>query len=64
VFHIKDSIMTTVIDTQPTDPPHVLTAAIATWKAGGRITMTTFAKLIELGYDVPTLERFYMRGGR
>lgn len=41
--------------------PHALTTAIQLWKRGRRIPLTLFVELQALGYDVPTLERFYRR---
>lgn len=36
-----------------------LTRAIALWRAGKRISLVLFVKLVEEGHDVPSLERFY-----
>jgi len=38
-----------------------LAQAIAIWKSGRRISLVLFAKLVEEGYDVPSLERAYSR---
>lgn len=41
------------------DTPSALATAISLWRAGKRIDLTLFAELVEQGYDVPSLERFY-----
>lgn len=46
------------------DQPSHLSRAIRIWRQGGRISMTTAAALMADGYDVPSLERAYSRGGR
>lgn len=38
-----------------------LAQAIAAWKAGRRISIVLFARLVDEGYDVPSLERFYSK---
>jgi len=38
-----------------------LAEAILIWKAGRRISLVLFARLVEDGYDVPALERAYTR---
>lgn len=38
-----------------------LSQVITIWQAGRRISLTLFAKLMEEGYDVPSLQRAYQR---
>lgn len=47
--------------TEDRNDTSALTQAIVIWKAGRRISMALYAKLVEQGYDVPGLERAYSR---
>jgi len=38
-----------------------LATAISLWRAGKKIDLTLYAELVEQGYDVPSLERFYRK---
>jgi hypothetical protein len=38
-----------------------LATAISAWRAGRSISLVLFTKLVEEGYDVASLERFYRR---
>jgi hypothetical protein len=38
-----------------------LAQAITIWRAKRRISTVLYAQLVEQGYDVPALERFYTR---
>lgn len=38
-----------------------LSQAITIWRARRRISMVLYAQLVDEGYDVPSLERFYSR---
>lgn len=44
-----------------TEQPSALSTAISLWRAGRRIDRTLREELVEQGYDVPSLERFYSR---
>jgi hypothetical protein len=49
---------TYTLDT-PDEDLSPLSTAISLWRAGKRIDLTLFAALVDEGYDVPSLERFY-----
>jgi len=44
-----------------TNDTSALAQAIVIWRAKRRISTVLYAKLIDEGYDVPALERFYSR---
>lgn len=43
------------------DDTSALSQAITIWQAGRNISLVLFAKLMDEGYDVPTLQRAYKR---
>jgi hypothetical protein len=47
--------------TEDRNDTSALSQAITIWRARRRISTVLYAQLVEDGYDVPALERFYSR---